>query len=467
MQRLSGLDASFLYLETPSQPLHVCSILELDTSTMPGGYSFERVRDQLAARITSIPELRQKLTDNPLNLDHPAWVEDDAFDIDRHLHRIAVPPPGGRAELSDVCGRIAQDPLDRDFPLWEMWVIEEIAGPDALQADAQAGGRVVVMTKVHHASVDGVTGVDVLARLCGAQPDMPPAEPVTGPGPASSVQLAVSGLANFVTRPLRMAGMVPTTVSTVVDLVRRARGGRTMAVPFRAPRTLFNDKVTRGRAVAFAELDLEDVKKIKNRFTVTVNDVVTALCSDVLRRFLLERGQLPDTSLVATVPVSVHDKSDRPGRNQLSALFTRLETQIADPVDRLRAISRINTLAKEHSSAIGATLLLDWAQFAARTLFAPVMWLYTGTGLARRPIQNVVISNVPGPQAPLYFLGCRVHAMYPLGPIFHGAGLNITAMSLTGKLDIGIIACRQLVPDLWRLADGFETALKELLEAAA
>ena len=462
MQRLSGLDASFLYLETPSQPLHVCSILEVDTSTMPGGYSFERLRDELAARITSIPELRQKLTDNPLNLDHPAWVEDDAFDIDRHLHRIAVPPPGGRAELSDVCGRIAQDPLDRDFPLWEMWVIEDVAG-----ADAQAGGQVAVMTKVHHATADGVTGVDVLARLCGTQPDMPLAEPVTGPGPANSLRLALSGLANVAARPLRLAGMVPTTVSTVVDLVGRARTGRTMAVPFRAPRTLFNDTVTRGRCVAFTELDLEDIKKIKNRFTVTVNDVVTALCSDVLRRFLLERDQLPDTSLVATVPVSVHDKSDRPGRNQLSALFTRLETQIADPADRLRAISRDNTLAKEHSSAMGATLLLDWAQFAARTLFAPALWLYTGTGLARRPIHNVVISNVPGPQAPLYFLGCRVHAMYPLGPVFHGAGLNITAMSLTGKLDIGIIACRQLVPDLWRLADGFETALKELLEAAA
>jgi diacylglycerol O-acyltransferase len=306
-----------------------------------------------------------------------------------------------------------------------------------------------------------------LARLCGTQPDMPLPEPVTGPGPASSLRLALSGLANYAARPLRMAGMVPATVSTVVDLVRRARTGRTMAVPFRAPRTLFNDTVTRGRSVAFTELDLDDIKKIKNRFTVTVNDVVTALCSDVLRRFLLERDQLPDISLVATVPVSVHDKSDRPGRNQLTALFTRLETQIADPADRLRAISRDNTLAKEHSSAMGATLLLDWAQFAARTLFAPALWLYTGTGLARRPIHNVVISNVPGPQAPLYFLGCRVHAVYPLGPVFHGAGLNITAMSLTGKLDIGIIACRQLVPDLWRLADGFETALKELLAACA
>jgi diacylglycerol O-acyltransferase / wax synthase len=458
MQRLSGLDASFLYLETPSQPLHVCSILEVNTSTVPGGYSFERLRDDLGARITSIPEFRQKLADNRLNLDHPAWVEDDTFDIDRHLHRIALPQPGGRVELSDICGRIASDPLDRSGPLWEMWVIEGLAGADA---------RMVVMTKVHHATMDGVTGADVLARLCGMEPDMSPPEPVEGPGDASSVQLAVSGLVNFATRPLRLVSVVPTTVSTVVDIVRRVRSGRTMAVPFRAPRTPFNDAVTRSRIVAYTELDLEDIKKVKNRFNVTVNDVVMALCSSVLRRFLLDRSQLPDTSLVATVPVSVHDKSDRPGRNQLSALFTRLETQIADPAERLRAIERVNSMAKEHSSAIGATLLLDWAQFGARALLAPAMRLYTSTGLVRRPVHNVVISNVPGPQVPLYFLGCRVHAMYPLGPVFHGTGLNITAMSLTGKLDMGIIACRELVFDVWRLADEFETALKELLDATA
>jgi diacylglycerol O-acyltransferase len=461
MERLSGLDASFLYLETPSQPLHVCSILELDTSTMPGGYSFEQFRDELGRRIKSIPEFRQRLADNRLNLDHPVWVEDDHFDIDRHLHRIALPAPGGRAELSDVCGRIASDPLDRSWPLWEMWVIEGIAG-----TDAQSGGRIVTMTKVHHASVDGVAGADVLARLCGTEPDMPPPEPVDGPGEVSPVELAISGLVRFATRPLRLAAVVPMTVSTMVDVVRRVQTGRTMAAPFRAPRTPFNDAITRRRNIAYAALNLEDIKQVKDRFNVTVNDVVMALCSGVLRRFLLDRGQLPDASLVATVPVSVHDKSDRPGHNQVSALFTRLETQIADPAERLRAIARDNSLAKEHSSAIGATLLLDWAQFAARALFAPALWLYTSSGLARRPIHNLVISNVPGPQVPLYFLGCRLDAIYPLGPVFHGTGLNITVMSLTGNLDVGVVACRELVPDVWLLADDFETELKELVAAA-
>jgi WS/DGAT/MGAT family acyltransferase len=282
----------------------------------------------------------------------------------------------------------------------------------------------------------------------------------------SPVELAISGLVRFATRPLRLAAVVPMTVSTMVDVVRRVQTGRTMAAPFRAPRTPFNDAITRRRSIAYAALNLEDIKQVKNRFNVTVNDVVMALCSGVLRRFLLDRGQLPDTSLVATVPVSVHDKSDRPGHNQVSALFTRLETQIADPAERLRAIARDNSVAKEHSSAIGATLLLDWAQFAARALFAPALWLYTSSGLARRPIHNLVISNVPGPQVPLYFLGCRLDAIYPLGPVFHGTGLNITVMSLTGNLDVGVIACRELVPDVWLLADDFETELKELVAAA-
>ena len=158
LQRLSGLDASFLYLETAVQPLHVCSILELDTSTMPGGYTFDRLRDGLALRIKAMPEFREKVADNRFNLDHPVWVEDKDFDVDRHLHRIGLPSPGGRTELSEIAGHIASLPLDRTRPLWEMWVIENIAG-----TDAQNGGRIAVMTKVHHAAVDGVTGANLMS----------------------------------------------------------------------------------------------------------------------------------------------------------------------------------------------------------------------------------------------------------------------------------------------------------------
>jgi len=461
MQRLSGLDASFLYLETAAQPLHVCSILEIDTSTIPGGYTFDRLRDALALRIKAMPEFREKLADNRLNLDHPVWVEDRDFDVDRHLHRIGLPAPGGRVELAEICGHIASLTLDRSRPLWEMWIIENVAG-----TDAHDGGRLAVQTKVHHAGVDGVTGANLMSQLCTTEPDAPPPDPVDGAGDASDLEIAVSGAIMFATRPLKLMNVLPSTVSTVVDTVRRARSGLSMAAPFNAPKTAFNANVSGRRNVAFAQLDLEDIKTVKNHFGVKVNDVVMALVAGVLRRFLLDRDELPDSTLVAMVPVSVHDKSDRPGRNQVSGMFSKLGTDIQDPAERLKAIAEANSVAKQHSSAIGATLLQDWTQFAAPAVFGVAMRVFARSNLSgARPVHNLVVSNVPGPQIPLYFLGAEVKAMYPLGPIFHGSGLNITVMSLSGMLDVGLISCPDLLPDLWDMADDFLVALDELVQA--
>ena len=239
-----------------------------------------------------------------------------------------------------------------------------------------------------------------------------------------------------------------------------------MPSPFATPKTRFNGKFSGHRNIAYAQLDLEDVKTVKNRFDVKVNDVVVALCGAALRKFLMARGELPETSLVASVPVSVHDRSDRPGRNQVSVMFSRLETQLADPAERLRTIAEKNSVAKEHNSAIGATLLQDWSQFAAPAVFGVAMRLYTSTGLTdARPVHNLVISNVPGPPVPLFFLGASVEAMYPIGPILQGTGLNITVMSLNGTLNIGIISCPELEPELWELADEFDVAMQELLSA--
>jgi len=461
MERLSGLDASFLYIESLTQPLHVCSILELDTSTVPGGYTFDRLRDELAVRIAAIPEFRAKLDDSQFNLDYPVWVEDDEFDLDRHLLRIALPSPGGRRELADVCGHIASAPLDRSKPLWEMWVIDGVADTDPC-----AGGVLAVMTKVHHAAVDGVTGANLLSQLCTVEPDAPAPEPVEGGGTAGPLQIAAGGLARFVYRPWQLASVLPTTVATIVKTLRRARGGLTMAAPFAAPATRFNASITADRNIALAQLDLDDIKKVKDRFNVTVNDVVMALCSSVLRWFLGDHAELPDRSLVAMVPVSVHEKSDRPGHNQLSGMFCNLETHIGDPAERLRAIARADAAAKNHSAAISPTLLQDWAQLAARAVFGSVFRIVADSPLFAHPVHNLIVSNVAGPQAQLYFLGCEVEAMYPLGPLFHGCGLNVTAMSLNGKLNVGVVCCPELLPDLWRLVDDFDVALEELLECA-
>jgi WS/DGAT/MGAT family acyltransferase len=290
---------------------------------------------------------------------------------------------------------------------------------------------------------------------------------VDGVGGGSGWQIAAGGLVRFATRPLQLANVVPQTLSSVVATVRKAVEGQAMARPFAAPRTAFNASISGRRNIAYAQLDLEDVKKVKDHFGVKVNDVVMALVSGVLRQYLAERNALPESSLVASVPVSVHGKSDRPGRNQVSAMFSSLHTQVADPAERLKAIAEANVVAKEHSSAIGDSLLQDWSQFAAPAAFGIAMRVYARTRLTESmPVHNLVVSNVPGPQVPLYFLGCGVKAMYPLGPIFHGSGLNITVMSLNGKLDVGLISCPELVPDLWEMADDFGVALEELLAAA-
>lgn len=421
---------------------------------MPGGYTFDRFRAALSGWLDAVPEFRLKLADNQLNFDHPVWVDDDRFDLARHLHRAALPSPGGPKELADICGHIAGLALDRDRPLWEMWVIEGLHGTDALS----------VVLKVHHAVVDGVGGANLLAQLCSAAPDAPPPEPVQRTGAANPLRIAASGLIGAALRPWRLARIVPATALTLAETVLRVRGGgHTMAAPFAAPPTAFNGSFTRRRNVALTSVDLEDVKSVKRRFGVTVNDVVTALCAGALRQYFQDRDALSDLPLVASVPVSVRDKSTRTGRNQMTWMLCRLETHIDDPVERLASIAGGNAAAKDHSAALGPTLLQDWTQVAGQTLFDAAKKLLPRIPLPNNPPHHLVMSNVAGPQDQLYFLGCRLDAIYPLGPIIAGAALNITVMSLNGRLGIGIISCPDLVPDLWDLADAFPAALKELM----
>lgn len=454
MERLSGLDAFFLYLETPTQPLNVCCVLELDTSTMPRGYSYSRLRAALAKRVRAMPEFRMKLADTQLNLDHPVWVDDEDFQLRRHVHRVGAPAPGGRREVAEVCGYIAGLPLDRDRPMWEMWVIEGGA----------RSGAVTVMLKIHHSVVDGVAGANLLVHLCSLEPDAPvPAPTAQGAGGGSPLQIALGGLKEYALRPLRLSTVVPATLLTLAQTALRAREGRTMAAPFATPRTVFNAGLSAQRNIAYTQLDMRDIKRVKDRFGVTINDVVVALCAGVLRRFLLKRGELPAVPLVAAVPVSVHDKSHRPGRNHTTWMFCRLDSQISDPAERIRTAASGNAAAKDHTAAIGPDLLHDWTQFGGPAVFGAVRKILPRIPISS-PAYNLILSSVPGPQTELYFLGCRIDAMYPIGPLLASAGLNITVMSLHGELGVGVISCPDLLPDLWGIADEFPEALKELLE---
>lgn len=460
MQRLSGLDASFLYFETRSQLLHVCGLIVLDVSGMKGGYSFDALRTELGRRIKGMPPFRRKLHDSLLNVDHPVWVEDDAFDVDHHLHRVGIPAPGGDRELAELCAHLASQPIDRSMPLWQMYVIEGL--PD---------GRVAIFAKMHHSTVDGVTGANMVSQLCTLTPDEPELDPELveeTAGGSSVLELAVGGALSRLATPWRLATLLPGTLGVLPSWVNRARKGLAMPAPFTAPRTPFNRTISGHRSLSFASVDLEHVKRVKNVFGTTVNDVVLAVCSTALRKYLDEVDEVPRKPLVAMVPMSVHAAEARPGTNRVSGMFMSLSTDIEDPVERLEAIRDANIVAKDHTDALDANLLTDWAQFAGPSVFGSAVRMYSRLRLSERHpvVHNLVISNVPGPNFPLYFLGAKIEKMLPMGPVFHGAGLNCTVMSLDGSLHFGFIACKDLVPDPWPLADAVRQAVEELLVAA-
>ena len=462
MERLTGLDATFLYLETPTHHMHVAMTMVLDPSTMPGGYSFEKIKEFIAGRLHLVPPFRRRLLEVPFRLNHPIWVEDPDFDLDFHIRRIGAPSPGGRRELAEMAGQIASSQLDRSRPLWELWVIE------GLKQD-----RIGVVTKVHHSAIDGSSGAELMVHLFDLEPNPPsPLVPAETPPERIPSDLEMVGYA-AVSRFRRYAGLIPLvgqTLQSVNRVVQGRRGSDRLvgAAPLTAPRATWNGALGQRRQVGFARVPLDEAKELKNRLGVTVNDVVLALCAGTLRRYLADKDALPAEPLIAVCPISVRGEGDEAGGNKVSAMFTSLATDVDDPIERVRAISEVTKGAKEEHKAVGADMLQNWAEFAGPNTFNLASRLYSSLGLAdaHRPIHNVVISNVPGPNFPLYYAGAEVVAAYPMGPVMEGAGLNITVMSYRNSIDIGFMVDRDLVPDVWDMADAVQLAFDELKEAA-
>ncbi|WP_132993103.1 WS/DGAT/MGAT family O-acyltransferase [Gordonia zhaorongruii] len=462
MQRLSGLDASFLYLETPSQVMNVAAIMQVDPTTVPGGYTFDGLRNEMARRVTAIPSLRRKLSDSLANVDHPVWVEDDDFRIERHVHRIAIPSPGRVEEMAQMCGHLVGQVLDRKKPLWDLWVLE-----------GMEDGKIALMLRMHHAGVDGATVADILGELATAAPEPPeldPAKMAESAGSASRRDMAVGGAANyFLQRPIAALKLIPKTVPLPIDWFRRVRSGAGMPAPFLAPRTRFNAPLSPRRSLALTQLPLDDVKRVKNHFGVKMNDVVLALAGGALREYLDENGELPDEPLVGMVPVSVRgaDEHDlvESGTNKVSGMFTRLPSQIADPVERLRVAGEYANQSKDHHQEIDANILRSYAEFAPGNTMGAVMRLYADRRMSglHPPVFSTIVSNVAGPASKMYMLGALVEAVYPLAPIFHGLGLNITVFSSAGKLNVGLLTCSDIAPDIWAMARAFHDQLDLLL----
>jgi diacylglycerol O-acyltransferase len=482
MRQLTTLDAQFLAVESARTYGHVGSLAVYDPSTAPGGeLTVKDLCRLVGERLHLLPPFRWRLVQVPFGLDLPYWIEDPDFDLDFHIRESAVPPPGDDNRLAETVARIFARPLDRNRPLWEIYLIQGLSG-----------GRVALLTKIHHSVVDGVSGNEILSVLLDSHPEgreiPPPSDPVRPDRVPSDVEMAGRGAFGMLRQPLRAARSLPATLPHLTELpgiaalpggpllsktVGRVRSAFTQQDPSvleattaRAPKTPFNGSISPHRRFAFGQLSLDTVKALKNEVGCTVNDIVVALCAGAVREWLLERDALPDEPLVAMVPVSVRTEEHQGAYgNRISMMIVPIATDEPEPLRRLERTHELLLAAKERHGALPASLLTDATAFIPPAVAALAARTTMDILGRTRPPLNLVISNVPGSRSPLYLAGARLEANYPVSVVVDGVGLNITVMSYLDHLDFGIVADRDQVDDAWSLLEGLRHALDELTEA--
>ncbi|HKO29422.1 MAG TPA: wax ester/triacylglycerol synthase family O-acyltransferase [Solirubrobacteraceae bacterium] len=481
MRQLTALDQQFLALENSRQYGHVGALSIYDPSTAEHGeLTLPRLQSLIAERLPLVPPFRWRLAEVPFNLDYGYWVDDPDFDLEFHVREIALAPPGTDAQLAEQVARIYARPLDRARPLWELYLIH------GLPSD-----RVAVMSKIHHAVIDGMSGAEIMGALFDPTPAgrHTPEPSTSGAAKAdtkpSDLGMLARGLLGLPRYPLRVIRSAPRALPNLAEVqsfaaipgvkalgraaanAQRALGRDTVVgrLDLTPPRTSFNGRVSAHRRYAFGQLSLDDVKTIKNHYGCTVNDVVVSICAGAIRRWLTEHDELPADPLIAQIPVSVRRENEQGTYgNRILLMTAPLHTEIEDATKRLQRTHESLIEMKERHRALPAGLLQDANQFIPPALFSRAARLTFSLGASRasRPAWNLVISNVPGPQFPLYMAGARLMAHYPISVITDGMGLNITVMSYCGHLDFGIVADREQMPDVWSLMGWLGEALEEL-----
>jgi WS/DGAT/MGAT family acyltransferase len=457
-ERLSPLDVSFLYLEEPTTAVHVGGVAIFQAPD--GGFDYDRLVQLIERRIAYVPRYRQKVKWVPGHLANPVWVDDPDFDIAYHVRRSALPKPGTDAQLKDLVGRVQSRHLDRSRPLWEMYLVEGLSG-----------GRFAIITKTHHAMVDGVSAVDIGTVLLDLQPTprevpeddwQPRKEP-------DAVHLVAGAVVDLVTRPtavLDTARGAVTDVRATADRVVTLAGGvlsqaKLMARP--APETPLNVTIGEQRRFGTADTDLDHYKRVRKVHGGTINDVVLATVSGALRTWLLTRGEKvrPTTVVRAMVPVSVRVDAEKGELgNRVSSYFVDLPVGEGSAVMRLHQVSFAMRGHKESGSAVGADALVQLTGFAPPTIHA--LGARTASVMTRR-LFNLVVTNVPGPQFPLYAAGARMLAMYPVVPLAKNQAVSIGLTSYDGGVFYGLNADRDAMPDVDVLAACIEESLAELV----
>ena len=475
MHHLSGLDASFLYLETPEQPMHVGG---LNIYELPAGYQgdfLDNLRAHIAARMHLAPVFQRKLVNMPFELANPVWVADDDVDMEYHIRSTVLPKPGSRAQLDKLVGRLHSSLLDRSRPLWEFYVIEGLETP----ADAPPGTRhVAFYSKVHHAALDGAGGAALASAIMdtGPVPRHVKAAPAKRFMPTDNfgvAELALAGIKNTAQQTVKLVRTLPALASTLVGMARAGResrreseGAKAPRTNWFAPRTPINVSVTNQRLFASFSVPLAEIKHISKGNDVSLNDVVLAICSGALRHYLADRGCVPSDPLLAGVPVSLREAGNTELNNQVSMMRVSLASTISDPLERLLAIRRSSAAAKATSASMKSVTPTDFPSLGAPWLISGMASLFGRSKLANSlpPIANVAISNVPGPKFALYMAGAKMLTYYPVSIAVHSMALNVTVQSYNGNLDFGLTACRKALPDLPELAQLMLDAHHELLK---
>ena len=486
MDHLSGLDATFLYMETPETPMHVGG---LNIYELPAGYEgdfLENLREHIAKRMHLAPVFRRKLVNMPFELANPIWVADDDLDLEYHIRSTVLPKPGTRAQLDKLVGRLHSSLLDRSRPLWEFYVIEGLETP----ADAPHGTRhVAFYSKVHHSALDGAAGVALATAIMDVTAIPRHVRPAPQRRALSAdnfgiAELAASGIKNTAVQTLKLAKTLPTLLRTVAQLIRPTPTGGDdkdavdVALAHHAvkeksgwfaPKTPINVIFTNQRIFSSFSLPLAELKHVAKGNGATLNDVVMAICSGALRHYLADSNCLPEQPLLAGVPISLREEGNTDMNTQASMMRISLASHIADPLARLQAIRTASSAAKAMTMSMKSVMPMDFPSLGVPWLLSGAFALFGRSKLANNlpPIANVAISNVPGPKVALYMAGAKMLTYYPVSIVMHSLGLNVTVQSYNGSLDWGLIACRKAMPDLPELAKYMMAAHRELMKLTA
>lgn len=456
MKHLSGLDATFLHLETPEMPMHVGSLNVLD---LPKGYQgdfYEDAKQFMASRIHLADVFTRKLALMPFDMTNPVWVEDNDIDLDYHVRHITLPKPGTNRQLQQYVARLHSTLIDRSRPMWEFFII-----------DGLKSGQVALYTKVHHAGIDGQAGVALGKAIFDLEPTgrvvkPPRARPRSSGYQLGMAELATAALRNTAQQYVKLFKMAPAIARALGGLARpdekaAEKAAATAPKKFNlfAPRTSLNVSITNQRTFAGRTISLAETKYVAKHFGVSLNDVVMATVAGALRHYLADNNELPAKPLVAGVPVSLREAGDETANNQASMILVSLATDITDPVQRLKAINASSTSSKSTMNRFKAVILDDFPTFAAPWLVSGIASMVGRSGLVNLlpPAANVAISNVAGAPFPMYFAGALVTCYYPVSIASHGTALNVTVQSYNGRMDYGLIACRRAVPDITEIGD--------------